>query len=156
MICGAGSLACKPAFQPAFLMIADKPAGRPARSQDWLPHPPRTKMIHSLIQYALLVFGLMGSLALFLSMKREIRIHAYKTAIRMAEIAAQQPVFVAALPRSGMNASKRVQAMRMLRRNEDISHISAALGVPRKEVELLIRVQQVVAATALKVTAAAD
>ncbi len=113
-------------------------------------------MIHSLIQYALLVFGLMGSLALFLSMKREIRIHAYKTAIRMAEIAAQQPVFVAALPRSGMNASKRVQAMRMLRRNEDISHISAALGVPRKEVELLIRVQQVVAATALKVTAAAD
>jgi hypothetical protein len=31
--------------------------------------------------------------------------------------------------------------MRMLRRGQDLAHIAAALGVPRKEVELLIRVQ---------------
>jgi hypothetical protein len=45
-----------------------------------------------------------------------------------------------------LNLSKRVQAMRMLRRNEDVSHISAALGVTRREVELLIRVQKMSAA----------
>jgi hypothetical protein len=38
--------------------------------------------------------------------------------------------------------SKRVHATRMMRRGEDISHIAAALGVPRREVELLIRVQE--------------
>jgi hypothetical protein len=32
--------------------------------------------------------------------------------------------------------------MRMVRRNEDTSHIAAALGVTRKEIELLIRVQK--------------
>ena len=31
--------------------------------------------------------------------------------------------------------------MRMLRRGEDVAHVAAALGVPRREVELLIRVQ---------------
>jgi len=41
LLCGAGSLACKPAFEPAFFLRGeDKPAGKPARSQDWLPHKP--------------------------------------------------------------------------------------------------------------------
>jgi hypothetical protein len=46
----------------------------------------------------------------------------------------------------GMNIGKRVQAMRMVRRNQDVSHIAAALGVTRREVELLIRVQRMGAA----------
>jgi hypothetical protein len=29
----------------------------------------------------------------------------------------------------------------MLRRGEDVAHVAAALGVPRREVELMIRVQ---------------
>jgi hypothetical protein len=33
--------------------------------------------------------------------------------------------------------------MRMLRRGEDVSFITAALGVPRQEIELLIRVQSI-------------
>jgi hypothetical protein len=51
--------------------------------------------------------------------------------------------FVPAPLRAGLNLNKRVHAMRMLRRGEDISHIAAALGVPRKEVELLIRVHSI-------------
>ncbi len=108
-------------------------------------------MMHWLILYLVLACGLIASLALFLSMKREIRLSATRSHKRMDEIAQRveqaqtrepEPVYVPAAPRSGLNISKRVQAMRMLRRNEDVSHISAALGVTRKEVELLIRVQK--------------
>jgi len=54
-----------------------------------------------------------------------------------------EPGFVPARPGAGLNLNKRVHAMRMLRRGEDIAHIAAALGVPGREVELLIRVQAI-------------
>jgi len=108
-------------------------------------------MIHVLIQYALLAAGLIGSLALFLSTKHEIRRNAAKSRKRIEDVAARitevpprdaaEPVFVYSAPRSGLNMNKRVQAMRMVRRHEDIATIAAAVGVTRKEVELLIRVQ---------------
>jgi len=108
-------------------------------------------MIHSLIQYILLTLGLGAALVLFLSLKRELRSHALKHRKRMEELARQvensepkanlEPIYIPAAPRSGLNISKRVQAMRMLRRNQDVSTIAAALGVTRREVELLIRVQ---------------
>jgi hypothetical protein len=44
--------------------------------------------------------------------------------------------------RSSFNVHRRAQAMRLLRRGEDVSHIAAVLNVPRKEVELLVRVQR--------------
>jgi hypothetical protein len=106
---------------------------------------------HVLIQYILLSAGLAGALALFVSSKREFQMASAKNRKRLEEMAARvsefqarevEPAFVP-LPaaRSGLNLNKRVQAMRMVRRNEDISTIAAALGVTRKEVELLIRVQ---------------
>ncbi len=109
-------------------------------------------MIHALIQYVLLVMGLGATLSLFFSVKREIQANASKNRRRMEEISARlndaytrepEMVYVPApaAARSGLNLSKRVQAMRMLRRNEDISHVAAALSVTRKEIELLIRVQ---------------
>jgi hypothetical protein len=57
--------------------------------------------------------------------------------------AAAEPAvtFVPAPLRAGLNLNKRVHALRMLRRGEEVSHVAAALGVPRGEVELLIRVQ---------------
>lgn len=108
-------------------------------------------MGHVLVQYILLAAGLIGTLALFLSAKREFQIASSKNRKRIEEMAARvsefqarepEPVFVP-MPaaRSALNLNKRVQAMRMVRRNEDISTIAAALGVTRKEVELLIRVQ---------------
>ncbi len=109
-------------------------------------------MIHSLIQYALLSLGLAAALALFLSLKREMRRNALRNQKRVEALAQQvmdndrpavvpEPIYIPASPRSGLNISKRVQAMRMLRRNHDVSTIAAALGVTRREVELLVRVQ---------------
>jgi hypothetical protein len=108
-------------------------------------------MTHVLLLYIFLAGGLIGALALFLSVKREIQLSAKKNRKRLDEMAARvsevqaretEPVFVPPpAARSGLNLNKRVQAMRMVRRNEDISTIAAALGVTRKEVELLIRVQ---------------
>jgi hypothetical protein len=101
--------------------------------------------------YVLLGSGLMSCLALFFTIKREMRVAAVRSRKRMDEILtrlneahdpAQEPIFIPMPARSGMNLSNRVQAMRMVRRNEDISHIAAVLGVPRREVELLIRVHQ--------------
>jgi hypothetical protein len=109
------------------------------------------EMGHILVQYVLLSAGLIGALALFVSAKREFQITTANNRKRLEEVAARvsevharepEPQFVPLPPaRSGLNLNKRVQAMRMVRRNEDISTIAAALGVTRKEVELLIRVQ---------------
>jgi len=109
------------------------------------------QVTQALIMYGLLAAGLAGSLALFWSVKREIYSHAAKNRRRMEALArviehtpAQEvePVYVLAAARSGMNINKRVQAMRMFRRNEDVSRIATVLGVTRREVELLIRVHQ--------------
>jgi hypothetical protein len=106
-------------------------------------------MIPILIQYILLACGLVASLALFVSVKGEMQRSAVKSrkrleemAVRLSEAHAREAdaVFIPP-PRSGLNLNKRVQAMRMVRRKEDVSTIAAALGVTRQEIELLIRVQ---------------
>jgi len=47
--------------------------------------------------------------------------------------------------RSGLNLSKRTQALRMLARGESPAHITAALSLPESEVQLLVKVQRLVA-----------
>lgn len=111
-----------------------------------------------LLPYLLIAAGLFSTLALFMTLKREIRRHAQRQKTRIEAMAVRlndaervpRPgvdelisVFVPAPLRQGLNLNKRVHAMRMLRRGEDVSHIAAALGVPRREVELLIRVQSI-------------
>lgn len=112
-----------------------------------------------LLPYLLIAAGLLSALALFMTLKREIRVHAQRQKARIEEMVARldaaaqvpQPVaeqeapmpFVLAPLHAGLNLNKRIHAMRMLRRGEDVSHIAAALGVPRKEVELLVRVQAI-------------
>jgi hypothetical protein len=111
-----------------------------------------------MIPYLLIAAGLFSTLALFMTLKREIRGQAQRQKTRIEEMVVRlneaerspEPVaqeefvrFVPAPLRAGLNLNKRVHAMRMLRRGEDISHIAAALGVPRKEVELLIRVHSI-------------
>jgi hypothetical protein len=120
-------------------------------------------MVASLIEFGFLALGLAAALALFLSVKREIRAQARQNSARMDEVlqqlgearrsppeplASEQAAIAPAIPavtqtvaRSGMNMNKRVQAGRLLRRGEDVSHVAAALGVPRCEIELMIRVQ---------------
>jgi hypothetical protein len=109
-----------------------------------------------LLPYVLIAAGLFSSLALFMTLKREIRRLVFRQkarieemmvrldeAARPAEPVAQEVRFVPAPLRAGLNLNKRVHALRMLRRGEDIAHIAAAMGVPRREVELLIRLQTI-------------
>jgi hypothetical protein len=108
-----------------------------------------------LLPYLLIAAGLLSSLALFLALKVEVRRSIFRQKATLEQMLARlteaerPPVAVEAtgiVPtplRAGLNLNKRVHAMRMLRRGEDIAHIAAALGVPRREVELLIRVQSI-------------
>ncbi|MBV6433726.1 MAG: hypothetical protein IANPNBLG_03945 [Bryobacteraceae bacterium] len=46
-------------------------------------------------------------------------------------------------PPSGFNLSRRTQAIRLFRRGERLEQIAATLCLPQKEVELLLKVQQI-------------
>ena len=48
---------------------------------------------------------------------------------------------------TGMNLTKRVQILRLHRRGENPSHIAASLGVPRAEVDLVVKLHQMQAAS---------
>ncbi len=111
-----------------------------------------------LLPYIMVAAGSFSTLALFVTLKREMRRNTQRQKARIEEMATRlsdadrspqlasgEPaiVFVPAPLRAGLNLNKRVHAMRMLRRGEDIGHIAAALGVPRKEVELVIRVYSI-------------
>lgn len=105
-------------------------------------------MIPSLFQFGFLALGLMAALALFLSLKREMQAQARKNRARVDELLerlqpAEPPPPHAEPLRSGINLNRRVQALRLLRRGEDVGHIAAALGVPRREVDLLVRVHRI-------------
>jgi hypothetical protein len=84
-----------------------------------------------LLQLALLALGL----AAMYAQARMNRSHFNKVLAQLAQ--SPEPI-----PHSGMNLNKRTQAVRLLRRGEDVGHVAAALGVPRGEVELLVRVRQ--------------
>jgi len=58
----------------------------------------------------------------------------------------QQPRMMAvpAIPKSGLNLSKRSQALRMHRRGEAPVQISTALDIPLQEVDLLLKVHRIV------------
>lgn len=122
-------------------------------------------LIPFVIQDALLMAGLIASFSLFIGVKREMRRQArrYQQALRemeellpklraatLPEVDSRRESVVILPPgnppvRSGFNLQRRVQALRLLRRGEDIAHVSAALGVARGEIELLIRVQRLAA-----------
>jgi len=116
-------------------------------------------MIYSLMPYILLSLSLIANLVGFLVLVHQMQVTAVRNGKRFEELSkkltvapARKPeaAFVPAAVRSGLNINKRLQAMRMFRRNEDVSHIAAALGVARKEVELIIRVQKMTAASSLR------
>ncbi|MGD1090959.1 MAG: hypothetical protein ABSB35_03090 [Bryobacteraceae bacterium] len=118
-------------------------------------------MIQILMPYALIALALIGSLGLFLSLKGELWTSARKQRRRVAQItqrldeawtSSQQPAIpLLAAPqatRSSLNYNRRAQALRLARRGDDPSRIAAVLGMTRKEVELLLRVQTITIAKA--------
>jgi hypothetical protein len=124
----------------------------------------------AMLQDALLVVGLIAVMILMLGAKREVRRELRKRqkafdalaarvaalpreAKRMVPPSSPTPEPAVAKPaatnanaapvlRSRVNLNWRVQALRLLRRGQDVAHVSTALGVSRREVELLIRVHQ--------------
>ena len=120
-------------------------------------------MLTSLALYGFLAAGMAACLSLLFALKREVQavVQTQRAKLeelrqdlsRMAEqLRPQQteaPAFLTPIPGSGWHLNKRVCAMRMLRRGENSSHIAAALGVPRAEVALLIRVQEISATRAV-------
>jgi hypothetical protein len=123
----------------------------------------RSFILLPLLPYILLALGLGGVLATYLALKREIaaqgkrnqRVEAMLLRLREATAGNTPRVMEPAFsdltgfqtpsPRPGMNLSRRVQALRLLRRGEDLGHIAAALGVPRKEVELVVHIHKLTA-----------
>ncbi len=66
--------------------------------------------------------------------------------VRLQEAEERAGMLVAPTPpRSGLNLSKRTQALRMFHRGQSPPQIAAALGVPENEVQLLLKVSRVVA-----------
>ncbi len=115
--------------------------------------------LQSLISYGILVVGAVACAILFVTLKRDVQNHERRQrkqldslaeALRqeMRQMASKEPELPSAPvpPRAGFNLNKRIQAIHMLRRGEDQAHISAALSIPRKELELLVRVQGLTAA----------
>lgn len=120
----------------------------------------------ALVPYAVIALGLTATLALFLSLKMEMRRNTRRERRRVDELlgrlrdaspaAPPETVFVPASGRAGLNINRRTHILRLLRKGEDASHIAAALGVPQKEVELLVRVQEMMNAKSRVAVAGAD
>ncbi|MEO8097428.1 MAG: hypothetical protein ABI811_06975 [Acidobacteriota bacterium] len=111
-----------------------------------------------LVPYAAVALGLVPILTLFWSLKRELQMAIRRERRRVDQMferleeAAQTtplmlapPVFIPVAARPGFNIDRRIHAVRLLRKGEDAGYVAAALGIPRSEVDLLVRVQGMVA-----------
>jgi hypothetical protein len=120
----------------------------------------------ALVPYAAVALGLTATLALFLSLKIEIRRNSRRERRRVDELLERlrdgssgmpvpETILVPAPGRAGLNINRRTHILRLLRKGEDAAHIAAALGVPQTEVELLVRVQRMMNPEAQAMTQAA-
>ncbi len=121
----------------------------------WISHPACI--------YALLAAGLAACLYLFCSTKQEIgrtrnehralqaalgRAQAELAELSMRLLDAEQIAGAMVTPppaRSGLNLTRRAQVLRLARRGQNPSQIAAAVGIPEGEVELILKVHNLVA-----------
>ena len=108
----------------------------------------------SLLPYVLMVPGMGLCLYLFCTLKGEIRRLERKLAAAQAaerKLTPPPPPPPPVPARScGIDLTRRAQALRMDRRGEPPATIAAALGVPRNEIDLMLKVQQLVAGEATR------
>ena len=126
---------------------------------DWIVSP--------LAFYAVVAAALVGSLALFLTVKFEVcaarkrfqisgnalagRLEATESAMQQMReaLAKADDCAVAQIEgqnralQPGLNLTRRAQALRMRRRGESIATIAAALRAPLNEIELLVKLQEI-------------
>jgi hypothetical protein len=75
------------------------------------------------------------------SATEELKIQMVELKTRLAEAEERAGMLVAPTPpRSGLNLNKRTQVIRLSRRGEQVETIAATLDLPRREVELLLKV----------------
>ncbi len=122
---------------------------------DWILHPA--------ISYALIAAGMGLCLFLFASLKRDLSATEARCQKKFAALEMDWRRKMEALderwvelsqisgllvppppPRSGLNLSKRSQALQMSRRGEKPQDIAVALSIPQNEVELMLKVQRMV------------
>jgi hypothetical protein len=72
------------------------------------------------------------------------RLISLSTRVQELEHAPAPTAAVPAVPRAGMNLNRRSQALRLHRQGERPEQIASTLEVPRQEIELLIKVHQIV------------
>ena len=123
-------------------------------------------ILHPAVNFGLLGAGLSLCLYLFFTLKCEIRVQQKRTrqgetalaeavaAVRAAldearaevqEMKEHTGMLVPPAPaRSGLNLSKRGQVLQMYRRGQAPEQIAASLSLPLTEIELLIKVHQIV------------
>jgi len=121
--------------------------------------------LRSAINGVLTCAGLLLCLYLFLSLKRELQRDGRRASRRqdamadevealgkafgrleeeLREMSRRSELLVEPPPAaSGLNLSRRSQALRMHRRGESPANIAASLGMPQLEVELLLKVEQI-------------
>jgi DNA-binding NarL/FixJ family response regulator len=121
---------------------------------DWIVNPALT--------YALIAIGLALCLFLFVSLKRDLSAGEARCQKKLAALQCDWQAKLETLdghwkelsqisnllvppppPRSGLNLNKRSQALQMHRRGETSQDIADALGISLNEVELLVKVQQI-------------
>lgn len=75
------------------------------------------------------------------SSTQELKAQIAQLTVRMLEAEERAGILVApAPPKSGLNLNKRTQVIRMSRRGEQADRIATTLNLPRREVELLLKV----------------
>jgi hypothetical protein len=80
------------------------------------------------------------------SVGREIEIKVAELSERLRETEDRTGIISPpVLPQSGLNVNKRSQVLRLARRGERPENIAALLGLPRREVELLLKVHALAA-----------
>ena len=129
-------------------------------------------MVHfELIHYAMLASTACICTYLFLTLKREIRViesrrlrHTEQLRVSLRELSGEleavrkelevmeQRSDPGATVARTLGSGTRLQALRMIKNGEGSEHISATLGLPRTEVELLVKVQRLIAEPALQPT----
>jgi len=119
---------------------------------DWLLNPAAA--------YGVVAIGMVMCLVLFVSLKGDLRACERRSKKKLAAMERDWDAKIQLLderweelsqisgllvpptpPRSGLNLTKRSQALQMFRRGETPQDIASALSIPRNEVELLVKVQ---------------
>ncbi len=82
------------------------------------------------------------------SSARDLKLRLEAITLRLRDAEDRAGVLVAPEPpRSGLNLTKRSQAIRMSRRGERAENIAASLSLPRGEVDLLLKINALAAAS---------